>query len=282
MATKQKTPERPLSTEELEERVYSIIQRASGLKGSEFKKELGASGKAYEEQALVIASALAKQGKAYRFSSKTTVRFFREEPFDALATAARSCLAEAPLTVTELKPRIEKMFRGFGDLVSEWLKGAVQRGELHEQAPKKGAKTKRYGLEPDLSLLFKKVDAELKKVLETPVGRTLHVERVLAHLGQLMGVKAVGVGPRERLLRELKRLAAEKPNEALLSIRELRARVDLDKKTFDEATLELSREGVLVLHHHDFPTSLSEAERAILVEDDHGTHYVGIALRRKP
>jgi hypothetical protein len=282
MAKKTKVPARLLSAEELESLVYSTIQRASGLKGSEFKKELDSDCKAYEKQAVTIATALASQGKAYRFSSKTTVRFFREDPFDVLSVAARNLLSSAPRTATELKQGLEKTKRGFGDLAVEWLKGAVQRGEIYELAPAKGGRSKRYGLEPDWALVLKKTSLELRKVLDSSVGRRWSAENIITHLAQLMGVKTPEVSHRDRVLQELKRLGAEKPNEALLMIRELRSRVGLEKKAFDESILELSRSGDVVLHHHDFPTSLSESERSMLVEDERGTHYVGIALRRKP
>jgi hypothetical protein len=64
-----------------------------------------------------------------------------------------------------------------------------------------------------------------------------------------------------------------------LPIRELRARARLDKSDFDAAALDLSREGLVVLHHHDHPGSLSEAEQRALVRDASGTHYVGVARR---
>jgi hypothetical protein len=54
----------------------------------------------------------------------------------------------------------------------------------------------------------------------------------------------------------------------------------LDKEHFDRLALELSREGIVTLHHHDFPASLSPSERTELVQDERGTHYVGIAIRR--
>jgi hypothetical protein len=54
----------------------------------------------------------------------------------------------------------------------------------------------------------------------------------------------------------------------------------LDKARFDRAVLRLSEAGKVVIHHHDFPASLPAAERAELVEDSRGTHYIGIAPRR--
>jgi hypothetical protein len=82
-----------------------------------------------------------------------------------------------------------------------------------------------------------------------------------------------------RVLGALRELAAEKPPGSLLSVRELRRRVLLDKDRFDRAALALAASRQAVLHYHDFPASLSEEEREGLVRDARGTHYVGIVPR---
>jgi hypothetical protein len=81
----------------------------------------------------------------------------------------------------------------------------------------------------------------------------------------------------EKVLAALRELASREPPRALLSVRTLRTLTDLDKRRFDQAALRLSRAGKLTLHHHDFPESLSDDERAKLILDEHGLHYVGIA-----
>jgi 2'-5' RNA ligase len=77
----------------------------------------------------------------------------------------------------------------------------------------------------------------------------------------------------------LRKLASREPPGALLSVRSLRSLLpSLDKPRFDGALLRLSQEGEIVLHHHDFPSSLSPAERDELVRDEQGVHYVGVAF----
>jgi hypothetical protein len=67
----------------------------------------------------------------------------------------------------------------------------------------------------------------------------------------------------------------------LLSVRTLRELLQsLDKSRFDGAVLRLFRAGEIDLHHHDFPSSLSEVERNKLVRNEQGIHYVGVAFRR--
>jgi hypothetical protein len=75
-------------------------------------------------------------------------------------------------------------------------------------------------------------------------------------------------------------ITAANPPGALLSVREVRAAAKLPKDTFDALALNLARHGRIVLHHHDFPSSLSVKERSELIEDLSGTHYVGIAYAR--
>lgn len=75
-------------------------------------------------------------------------------------------------------------------------------------------------------------------------------------------------------------VSAENPPGALLSVREVRARAGLPKAVFDALALSFASKNLIVLHHHDFPSSLPAAERAQLVEDGKGTFYIGIAQRR--
>lgn len=89
-----------------------------------------------------------------------------------------------------------------------------------------------------------------------------------------------GQGDHEAFLSALRGLAAENPAGALLPIRQLREGLPFGKEQFDALALELSREGIVVMHHHHAPMTLSPEERNVLVADDRGTYYIGIALRR--
>lgn len=67
----------------------------------------------------------------------------------------------------------------------------------------------------------------------------------------------------------------------LVSLTELRrslASALPDKTTFDQAVLALARQGQITLHQHDYPAGLSQAERAELVNDEHGNYFIGIAF----
>ena len=70
---------------------------------------------------------------------------------------------------------------------------------------------------------------------------------------------------------------------ALVALRDLRRAAplsSLEKPAFDRVILELSEQGRVVLHRHDYPAVLGEAERNELVADGRGNYFIGIALRR--
>lgn len=62
----------------------------------------------------------------------------------------------------------------------------------------------------------------------------------------------------------------------LLSLAEMRRTLRWPKPAFDRIVLQLAHEGALTLHYHDHPSGLSPAERAELVADAQGTHYIGM------
>lgn len=68
---------------------------------------------------------------------------------------------------------------------------------------------------------------------------------------------------------------------AMLSIRLVREAAKLPKERFDAAMLALSKRGLLSLHYHDYPASLSPAERDALVKDSRGAYYIGASLKER-
>lgn len=287
MAAKRKTtPTRTFSDQELVEVARDLVSKSPGISGSEFKKALGSDLKKEDKRVLAAANLLAARNEFFRWSSARKVRFFLADPWDGLARAVRTAVSEGPLRESDLKYRVESAHRGYGELLKEWMKGALARGELYVHRPTRGSKIKRFGTTPDWAEVLKKATAEFKKVLSTPAGRSHSAVQILQQLAREVGVpdQAASVlvdgGARARLLAEIQEMSARAKSNGLLSIAEVRARVALEKSEFDRWVLALAKEGIVTLHHHDFPSSLSEAERGALVVDPRGTHFVGIALRR--
>ena len=65
---------------------------------------------------------------------------------------------------------------------------------------------------------------------------------------------------------------------ALITFSKLRPQAKLSKQDFDDLLLSLARERLVCLHRHDFPDSLSAADRLGLVHDGEGTYFIGAAL----
>lgn len=78
----------------------------------------------------------------------------------------------------------------------------------------------------------------------------------------------------------LDRVAARSPRDALHLVRQVRAELPgVPKAAFDRMALELARSDRILMHHHDYASSLTPAEREALVTDGRGTHYIGMARR---
>ncbi len=88
---------------------------------------------------------------------------------------------------------------------------------------------------------------------------------------------ATTIADAAKFRRALDRVALKEKEGALLSVKDVRAQAKLSKPVFDSIALNLASRGIVVLHYHDFPSSLSAKERAEYVEDERGTVYIGIA-----
>lgn len=133
---------------------------------------------------------------------------------------------------------------------------------------------------PDLRQLLRRTLAALERELPALSAAELSRSEVAAFLmDQLAGLPEPGDdgAARAAVLNALRQLEQESPPGALLSVRELRTRSDLDKTSFDRAALELVGQGRVSLHAHDHAGALAESERRALIEDVRGVFYVGIA-----
>ena len=119
------------------------------------------------------------------------------------------------------------------------------------------------------------------------LGAGVKEDQLVAALLAALRVEAVssntaandGVGDRDAVLRSVRQLVSREGNGALIPLRRLRGELRLSKERFDAAVLRLFAQDAIILHHHDYVGSLSAAERDDLVIDEHGNHYVGVALR---
>lgn len=299
MAAKRKATKRgeQVVPSDLQEFVREAVSSAPGSTPAQIVKALPASYRGLAIAIRAAAEALADAGELFRhFKTKTTPLFFSADPLAALDAAVPPRLTERVLDKDELKRLVDDVTPGHGVVLDAWLKRALQRGTLHEHAPKtKGDKRKWYGRDPDLRKLFAPVFTALSKARDGLDQRAIPRERLAKLLLEELGVSLEGAGAtgahapgsaangnaRTQFISALAALGAENPRQALLSVRDLRSRVGLGKEQFDALALDLMRDGVISLHHHDHPASLPEGERRQLIQDARGTFYVGIAPRSK-
>jgi hypothetical protein len=245
------------------------------------------------DRTLVLARELAREGTLHRFAKGATEIFYSEDPVARLDQLVPELLRrQGPLSAPQLKKAVKEAAPHHDGVVPDWLKAALARNVVYERP----GKVKTFVPDPpapDLKLLLKKPLAELEKLLAPLAAKGISREQIARFLRAELGVAEPESSPadvlttgsradgssRDVFLAALRRFAADNPKGALLPVRELRARAGLAKQDFDTTALALSREGLLVLHHHDHAASLSEAEKNSLVRDTLGRHYVGVALR---
>lgn len=258
--------------------VKSAIATSSGLKGAELKKALPKSAQVFHAEALAAARKLGAAGEVHRYVKGSTERFFAVDPIATLERAVPKLLAsEGPLEMPALKRAVEASGRGLGDVFGEWSKLALAQRRLFVWAPAPRSRAKRYGHEPDLSLVLKKPLAELRKVMKALEMHGIAKEDVVDVFRMELGLTSARA-ERQAVREALAALASENKPGALVMLGDLRARARLGHEAFDRAALTLAREGLATLHAHDLPSSLPEQQRAELVID-RGVYYVGITPR---
>ena len=278
--------------EDLEAVVREAVRTTPGLKSSQVKKALPTPYQAFAKEAQGALRLLAERGEVYRALIGKTELFFRHDPRAALDEIVPQNLSREPLEKSTLKALVRELAPGHELIFDHWLTGALTRGLVFEHAPAPASKEKRYGNRPDVGKNLAPVLTALKKALlktdEQGIPRHRIAEVLLRELGVSPGAPQTssnGAPPNhsahEQFLAGLRELAAANPRQALLSVRDLRARLALSKEQFDAVALDLMRDGLVSLHYHDHPASLPEAERSQLVQDGRGNYYIGIAPGRE-
>jgi hypothetical protein len=214
-----------------------------------------------------------KEGRALKYADR--------DPAAVLGPAIEAALREGPLGKKDLTARVKRSAPGFAKLLPGVLAAELARGAVREH-PRAGKAPLRYGLTPpDPAPYLGKITKDLAALQKKLGAHGVTAAAIHAALGRALGVAATpaltdAAGDDAAVLAALHRLAAGEPAGALLGVRALRALVTLDKDRFDRAALRLARAGRLKLHHHDFPESLPAEERAVLVRDERGVHYIGV------
>jgi hypothetical protein len=67
---------------------------------------------------------------------------------------------------------------------------------------------------------------------------------------------------------------------ALISLGSLRRQATyIDRADFDDAIIDMATDGVVNLHRHDYPASLTKEEKEDMVPDGRGGYFIGVVRR---
>jgi hypothetical protein len=292
-ATKNASPLPTISEADLRLALRDAVTRLGRLiTPTELKKALPKPHQRPLPEITRLLADLAREGALFAFKEGGTLRYTHRDPSSVVALAVREALRDGPVGKKQLDARVKRAAPGSSKLYPAVLAAEIAQGAVFTH-PKVGKKYGvRYGLLPPdpmpyLAAVIRQIKVAVKKLSPSGVDKaTIH-----AAIGRALGIesaeqaveraeRAPDLRADEELVQSaLRELASREPPGALLSVRALRALVALEKPRFDGAVLQLSRARKVTLHHHDFPESLPEVERAALVQDAHGVHYVGVALR---
>jgi hypothetical protein len=264
--------------------ILGFIAKSPGVASSKIKTAL----KLPLELIQPALKELMDAGRAHVWQPGKTPYFTPFEPRNTALEIILKALTQGPLTEKEIVGWVRKRLPGYQ---ARLLKEHVSYSNEVQVHPRYGKVKTRYSLTPP----------EPGPYLGKAVQEVLAVQRLLAPfhvsleaihdaMGRELGLDYESkVAPPERrhlerlfseeerlILEAITRLQPPGQKRALVSIRELRRTMNLSKKDFDRAVLSLASQGKVALHHHDFPTSLSQAEREALVQDERGTYYIGV------
>lgn len=242
-----------------------------------------------------VLDALVERGQLFAVGARRSRQYSTSDPEQRVADGILALLRERPRSKAELNTWAKREAPWVAEL-EPLLQQLVDAGRIfgHPQL-REGLPTKsiaKYGLEPAAApapeRFLPATIHELEKAARQAAAHGISMRTLFDELRRRFE-REIGAAPAvpqpsasasdlQRTLAALRDLQAQDPGAALIPVRKLREQLALDKSRFDGAVLALSQKGVVILHHHDFPSSLPEVEREKLVMDAQGTYYVGIAL----
>lgn len=191
---------------------------------------------------------------------------------------------------------LKKTVKGFSESqFQEIIQSAIDSGVLWRHPPIGKSKHELLGKKPPSPEPYlRDVGTQLTKVIAQLQAAQVPDEELRRSVVQLLEAAGIAfaAGPEAKrdgqsdcatksvdLIALMRRLEPGADRGALVGARDLRRAARLEKSLFDQAILELARQGRLSLHRHDYATSLSSTQRDDLVTDGAGTYYVGMAIR---
>lgn len=285
----------------LDDALVSLVARfPDGLELSKLRTALPPMYRVAKPRLDARVALLAAAGRVYRWGKRAV------GPGELAARAAvviEESLSEGPRTAKQLEASLPPVIRKEKALTKKVLEEHIRAGRVFElPGPRGGRVGLRYSRSRAEAAQYlgpiEKVLGELaKKLARAGVDRAALIRALAAELPETGQARSAGVSSAEDAHDGAEQSARERDRRAffdavlsvrpdarlhvLVSIPQLRARLAWPKAALDELALTLAREGQITLHEHDHPSGLAAEERAALVADEGGRHYIGLVLEEK-
>jgi hypothetical protein len=242
------------------------------------------------------------RGKESRYSTRSLEQHARAMLLDALTAR--------PQTASELLRTLGSSLRDFPkERLEGMLRELMQAGQVRELPRVAGSRASQLSTRPPqprdylgpVQYAYEEICAKLEPAGVSRVDILAAIRNWVEETSAAPAESPAGQEPRRAeatpqeqqagtppddlgrvVLERMTQIEPAAPTGAVVSLRDLRKALEFilqDKPSFDRAILALAEEGRVELHRQQQPDSLSESEKAELVVDREGNHYVSITWR---
>ena len=268
----------------------ALAQAPRPLTAKQLRTSLTGPFRLEEEKLTGLLDEQVAAGRAYRFAptgGSQLPRYWTRKPEEWAQQTLLRVLAQQPHTRAEALARAKSALAGFSkERQQQLLAALVREGQVYELPFVVGGRAKLYSALPaDARDYLDDAINKISKKLSVPRSELLRVARALAEAEEPPPQPApadLPSDPNEAVLARMVQIKLAAAQGGLVPLNELWHSLKdagWDKASFDRTVLSLADNYRVALQRHNFPASLREEERAELVIDELGNHYVGIALR---
>jgi hypothetical protein len=274
--------------------------------GGQIKAHRGIAQLTAVDLAAILDSEVAA-GRAFRYGPSEAPRYWPGDEDAYVKALIGRQLAHKPMTAAGLHKHVAPRIPGYSPArVTALLEQLVAAKGVHRLPGRPGERAGRFSaVPPDPKAHLEGLIAGFLRGLEREVahlealgiaraeGYGIARELLLEH--PLLAEKGVeggepgagsryltGVALEQHILESLRALGRTRRHGGLVAVRELRETIGprcRDKARFDAALGALAKSDRVWLYRHDFPASLSPAEREGMWVDAQGAYYNGVSLR---